>query len=30
VLELNGPEKKDIDLARALREDGTAARRAAG
>jgi deoxyribonuclease-4 len=27
VLELNGPEKKDIDLARALREEGAAARR---
>jgi deoxyribonuclease IV len=26
VLELNGPEKKDIDLARALREEGIAAR----
>ncbi len=26
VLELNGPEKKDIDLARALREEGVAAR----
>ncbi len=30
VLELNGPEKKDIDLARELREEGAAARRAAG
>jgi deoxyribonuclease-4 len=30
VLELNGPEKTDIDLARALREVGSAARRAAG
>jgi deoxyribonuclease-4 len=30
VLELNGPEKKDIDLARELREQGSAARRAAG
>jgi deoxyribonuclease-4 len=30
ILELNGPEKKDIDLARELREEGAAARRAAG
>jgi deoxyribonuclease IV len=27
VLELNGPERKDIDLARELREEGAAARR---
>ena len=26
VLELNGPEKKDVDLARELREEGLAAR----
>src|SRR5215210_7021994 len=30
VLELNGPEKKDIDLARKLRREGGAARRGAG
>jgi deoxyribonuclease-4 len=30
VLELNGPEKKDIDLARELREEGIAARRSGG
>ena len=30
VLELNGPEKKDIDLARRLREEGGAARRGGG
>jgi deoxyribonuclease-4 len=30
VLELNGPEKQDIDFARELREEGSAARRAAG
>ena len=30
VLELNGPEKKDIDLARELREEGGAARRGGG
>jgi hypothetical protein len=29
VLELNG-EKKDVDLARELRDEGSAARRAAG
>jgi deoxyribonuclease-4 len=30
VLELNGPERKDIDLARELREEGSAARRGGG
>jgi deoxyribonuclease-4 len=30
VLELNGPERKDIDLARELREEGAAARRGGG
>jgi deoxyribonuclease IV len=30
VLELNGPEKKDIRLARKLRKEGTAARRGGG
>ena len=30
VLELNGPERKDIDLARRLREEGTVARRGGG
>jgi deoxyribonuclease IV len=30
VLELNGPEKKDIDLARELRAEGAATRRGAG
>jgi deoxyribonuclease-4 len=30
VLELNGPEKKDIDLAREMREEGSAARRGGG
>jgi deoxyribonuclease-4 len=30
ILEINGPEKKDIDLARELREEGATARRAAG
>jgi hypothetical protein len=30
VLELNGPEKKDIALARELREEGGAARRGGG
>ena len=30
VLELNGPEKKDIALARELREEGSAARRSGG